>query len=371
MLETNLWRMVKPKNVSRGADSTDKQRGQHQGSITINHKDMITCTRLTAISLRTTKNATIQAVPLMTPDRFHSPTRSPASISPFGDQMSDVTTRADDRWARLTLLLWSQREEEWRERVKSGKMAGAIESLTFSHPASARQKGANQYARCLKRQQRLATEKRDNWKEARILREKAPEKEEMATRMEEQKNRAFRTVPGWRHFRRTTFEKTAVAGRGSDRVGAETSTVSADRAKDATAEGIRKEQMTPFIADRSDRDLLSTTCHPSRSQARTSHDNPDQHGLDGGLERDNIHRKETVDDNHQFPCAPFSDMFRLSGAMHDFCKQVRIQENTSELLEVAIRVAVAQHQTGRKFLFEHPALCVVVEHRDGFLRGWT
>ena len=37
---------------------------------------------------------------------FHSPTRSPASISPLGDQMSDVTTRADDRWARLTLLLW-------------------------------------------------------------------------------------------------------------------------------------------------------------------------------------------------------------------------------------------------------------------------
>ena len=45
----------------------------------------------------------------MTQDRFHS-TRSAVSISPLGDQMSDVTTRADDRWARLTLLLWSQRE---------------------------------------------------------------------------------------------------------------------------------------------------------------------------------------------------------------------------------------------------------------------
>ena len=99
----------------------------------------------------------------MTQDRFHSPTRSPPSISPLGDQMSDVTTRADDGWARLTLLLWSQREEEWRERVKSGKMAGMIEPPTCSHPTSARQKGANQYARCencSKCQRRLSTEKR-------------------------------------------------------------------------------------------------------------------------------------------------------------------------------------------------------------------
>ena len=94
-----------------------------------------------------TKNATIQAVSLMTQDRFHSPTRSAASISPLGDQMSDVTTRADDRWAQLTLLLWSQREEEWRERVKSGKMSGTVEPSTCSHPTSARQKRANQYAR--------------------------------------------------------------------------------------------------------------------------------------------------------------------------------------------------------------------------------
>ena len=39
----------------------------------------------------------------MTQDRFHSPTRSPPSISPLGDQMSDVTTRADDRWARTDI----------------------------------------------------------------------------------------------------------------------------------------------------------------------------------------------------------------------------------------------------------------------------
>ena len=108
-------------------------------------------------------DATIRAVSLMTQDRFHSPTRSAASISPLGDQMSDVTTRADDRWARLTPLLWSQRVGEWRERVKSGKMAGMIEPSTCSHPASARQKGAIQYVRwenCTKCQQILSTEKR-------------------------------------------------------------------------------------------------------------------------------------------------------------------------------------------------------------------
>ena len=115
----------------------------------------------------------------MVQDRFHSPTRSAASISPTGDQMSDVTTRADDRWARLTLMLWSQHEEDWRERVKSGKMVSTIEPSTCSHPTSARQKGANQYARwanCKKCQQRLSTEKRDYWKEAKVLREKALEK---------------------------------------------------------------------------------------------------------------------------------------------------------------------------------------------------
>ena len=112
------------------------------------------------------------------------------------------------------------------------------------------------------------------------------------------------------------FEKTAVAARGSDRVGAGTSTVLAD-SKNATALGSPKEQTTPFIADRSDRDLLSTTCHPSRSQARTSHDNPDQLGLEGGLGRDNSDRTETVDGNLSPPCAPSSNMFRLIGAMHD------------------------------------------------------
>ena len=41
----------------------------------------------------------------------------------------------------------------------------------------------------------LSTENRDYWKEAKILRVKALEKEEMAGRMEEQKNSAFRSAP--------------------------------------------------------------------------------------------------------------------------------------------------------------------------------
>ena len=56
--------------------------------------------------------------------------------------MSDVTTRADDRWARLTLLLWSQREEDWRERVKSGKMISTIEPSTCTHTLFSTTKGS-------------------------------------------------------------------------------------------------------------------------------------------------------------------------------------------------------------------------------------
>ena len=48
-------------------------------------------------------------------------------------------------------------------------------------------------------------------------------------------------------------------------------------------------------------------------------------------------------------------MFRLNERMQDSQEQVRTQENALELLEVAMWVALTQHQTGRKFLFEHPA----------------
>ena len=41
--------------------------------------------------------------------------------------------------------------------------------------------------------------------------------------------------------------------------------------------------------------------------------------------------------------------------MQDSQEQVRTQENALELLEVAMWVALTQHQTGRKFLLEHPA----------------
>ena len=43
--------------------------------------------------------------------------------------------------------------------------------------------------------QRLVTEKRGFWKEARMLLEKSLEKEETARRMEEQKNNASRAAP--------------------------------------------------------------------------------------------------------------------------------------------------------------------------------
>ena len=55
------------------------------------------------------------------------------------------------------------------------------------------------------------------------------------------------------------------------------------------------------------------------------------------------------------PCTPFLDMFGLNERMQDSQGQVRTQGNALELLEVAMWVALTQHLTGRKFLFEHPA----------------
>ena len=55
------------------------------------------------------------------------------------------------------------------------------------------------------------------------------------------------------------------------------------------------------------------------------------------------------------PCAPFLDMFGLNERLKDSQGQVRTQRNALELLEVAMWVALTQHQTGRKLLFEHPA----------------
>ena len=45
--------------------------------------------------------------------------------------------------------------------------------------------------------------------------------------------------------------------------------------KKKTAKGTQEKQATSFFANGLDRDLLSTTYHSSRSQTRTSHDDPD------------------------------------------------------------------------------------------------
>ena len=63
-------------------------------------------------------------------------------------------------------------------------------------------------------------------------------------------------------------------------------------------------------------------------------------------------------------------MFRLNERMQD-----GTQENVLELLEVAMWVALTQHQTGRKFLFEHPAYAwswstEMVSFVAGLKGGW-
>ena len=93
------------------------------------------CTRTTAISLRTFKDVKQEAVPLMTT---------------LGDDMTDVMTRADDRCARLTLLLRSLREEERHQLTKPNRVASTAEIPMCVHLGSKRQKGANQCARWAK-----------------------------------------------------------------------------------------------------------------------------------------------------------------------------------------------------------------------------
>ena len=96
-----------------------------------------------------------------------------------------------------TTAVWSQREEDWRERVKFGKMVGTIEPSTCSHLLSTTE-GSESICQMGKLHE-MSTKTFDG--EARlleggeVLREKALEKEAMARRMEEQKNRAFRSAP--------------------------------------------------------------------------------------------------------------------------------------------------------------------------------
>ena len=66
------------------------------------------------------------------------------------------------------------------------------------------------------------------------------------------------------------------------------------------------------------------------------------------------------------PCAPFLDMFGLNERLKDSQGQVRTQRNASELLEVAMWVALTQYQTGRKFLFEH-----ILHMRRHGTRKWS
>ena len=120
-----------------------------------------------------------------------------------------------------------------------------------------------------------------------------------------------------------------------------------------------------FIANGLDRDLLCTTYHFSRSQARTSHNDPTNLDVTENWDATTVTGRDKLEDILRRqkpwmtilkpPCAPFLDMFGLNERMKDSQEQVRTQRNALELLEVAMWVALTQHQTGRKFLFEHPA----------------
>ena len=65
------------------------------------------------------------------------------------------------------------------------------------------------------------------------------------------------------------------------------------------------------------------------------------------------------------PCAPFLDMFGLNERLKDSQGQVRTQRNALELLEVAMWVALTQHQMGRKF-----SLSILHMRRHG-IRKWS
>ena len=100
-----------------------------------------------------------------------------------------LMTALRGRFGWADLPLWSHREEERRQLLKPNRWR--VLPRPRRAPSSARQRGANEHARtensskcqqCLRDRQ-----KRDSWREARLLCEKALEKEETARRMEEQK----------------------------------------------------------------------------------------------------------------------------------------------------------------------------------------
>ena len=425
----------------------------------------------------------------MTQDRFHSPTRSAASISPLGDQMSDVTTRADDRRARLTSLLWSHREEDWRERVKSGKMAGYDRTfnvltphLTTKESESICQVGKmlEVPAKTLDGEARLLEGGEDPTRESSgeggngqkdggteeqgfpirsktasatspSSQSRTDERSAEKRSTEQDRVRTWTDITNSHSSREQQYQRPP---RGSAQGTGTTSRVSAthvgaaitdaassstagvcsdashsaacgnatssngvdirgDAAKDlarvvrdgSTPEGQRlreqlwvwlhlqdedatepvpkqlqswltgqktqqrkefkRKQATSFFANGLDTDLLCTTIipHAVRQGLRTTTptnldvtENWDATTVTGRDKLEDILRRQKPWMTILKPRAhPFLNMFGLNERMQDSQGQVKTQENALELLEVAMWVALTQHQTGRKFLFEHPA----------------
>ena len=156
---------------------------------------------------------------------------------------------------------------------------------------------------------------------------------------------------------------------------------SLDREENATAKGIQKKQGTEPFTSGLDRDLLSTTNHSPRSQTRTSHEDPDQPRLDGGLGRNHSDRTRQVeghpnatkimDDNPQNPVRAFLEYV---SAQREDARFSGTSEKTRECLGVARsgHVGCADPASdGQEVSVRTSGMCVVMEHRDGLLRGWA
>ena len=211
-LGTNLRRRVRPRTChevrSRFKNNTEKSRSRPlishhpHNMVTINHQDTNVgqdndhlhlpdshfsqddqrCDNSSSLSQdRFSLSNTISSVDLTTwgPDvrRHNQSGRSMGST----DTTAVVTTRRG----------LARASQVWQD----GRYDRTFNMLAPHLSTTEGSESICQVENCTKCQQRLTTEKRDYWKEAKILREKALEKEEMARRMEEQKNRAFRSAP--------------------------------------------------------------------------------------------------------------------------------------------------------------------------------
>ena len=275
------------KRLTRARESTDKQRGKtsgaqsqstHQGH---DHLHLIDS----------------QTRPFPLSDAITS-----VDLTTWGTkcQMSQQGRMIDG--LGLTLLLWSQREEEWRERVKIWQDGGCdrifdvlAPGLSTTEGGRINTPGGEKLLENASRDSRRRSA--DYWKEARILSEKTSG--EGGNGQEDGRAEAHGpeglsgpsqdggTSEGQCLRKRLLQDEEATAS-----VPKQVQSL-ADRGKRRNRrKALGKEQTTPFIAGRSDRDLLSTTSHSSRSQARTSHDNPARQprpnmDLTEGLGRDN------------------------------------------------------------------------------------